>query len=1028
MRFLFYRNNIQPGRIRKVTESLRFCAYLLAGILVCIGTSPSFAQAELSTLKKSFLNPPDTAKPGVYWYFMDGNLTKASMTSDLESMKKAGIGNLVFLEVNVGIPRGSVDFLSDQWQTLFAHAVKEAKRLGIEITLGIGPGWTGSGGPWVKPAQSMQQLVSSTTLVSGKEHKKIILPVPSPKKPYFGDGAFTPELKKEWQDFYEDVAVLAYPTPSATKKLMDAEEKALYYRAPYSSAPGVKPYLLSNANGPVSKESIIKKNKIINLTGKLRKDGSLNWSPPSGSWTIVRFGRRNNGAITRPAPVPGLGFESDKFDTAAVKSHLDHYIGKLLTKTGKPDSTQAGGLKRLHMDSWEMGAQNWTLRFQEEFTKRRGYDPLPFYPVYNGSIVESEEISERFLWDLRQTAQELILENHAGFVKKYAKLNGMGLSIEPYDMNPTADLELGAVADVPMAEFWSKGLGFNSSFSCIEATSIGHVNGKTLIPAEAFTAQNDEGWKQHPGSMKNQGDWAFATGINRFVYHTFQNQFLADSLRPGATMGPYGIHWDRNQTWWPMVGSYHDYISRCQYILQQGRSVADLLYLTPEGSPHVFRPPLSAMVGDTIPDRKLYNFDGCPPGMLYKAVFRNGRIEFPGGASYRILVLPVVNTMTPALLEKIKSLVSEGATIVGPPPLKSPSLSGYPASDLKIQDLVKEVWGLQTSPLQMNTRPYGKGKVIWGGELSSQISNLYPDFDLTAKILKSMDVSPDFVSDGPLRYTHRTSGEFDIYFVSNTTDQAIRCNATFRSTTGTPQLWDPLTGAIKVLSEYTIKEDLTNIPLALDAYQSFFIVFYKGTSAPSLKTLNFPEKSLVYTLPAGWDVSFDPKWGGPKKVRFEKLQDWTQRPEDGVKYYSGTAVYQKVFDLPKSVDLRSDKKIFLNLGKVKNLARVKLNGQLLQILWTAPWSVDITSALTKKGNTLEIEVINLWPNRLIGDERLPDDGIVNDQWPDWIKKGLTRPSKRFTFSTHRFYDKNSPLLESGLIGPVTILQEDEHSK
>jgi hypothetical protein len=235
-----------------------------------------------------------------------------------------------------------------------------------------------------------------------------------------------------------------------------------------------------------------------------------------------------------------------------------------------------------------MGAQNWTPRFREEFKKRRGYDPLPYYPVYAGNVVGSVEVSERFLWDLRQTAQELVLENHAEHVKVYGKRNGLQLSIEPYDMNPTADLELGSVADLPMAEFWSRGLGFNSSFSCIEATSIGHVNGKSLIAAEAFTAQDNEGWKQYPGAMKNQGDWAFATGINRFVYHTFQNQFLADSLRPGATMGPYGVHWDRNQTWWPMVGAYHNYISRCQYVLQQGRTVADILYLTPEGSPHVF--------------------------------------------------------------------------------------------------------------------------------------------------------------------------------------------------------------------------------------------------------------------------------------------------------------------------------------------------------------------------------------------------------------------------------------------------------
>jgi len=259
----------------------------------------------------------------------------------------------------------------------------------------------------------------------------------------------------------------------------------------------------------------------------------------------------------------------------------------------------------LHMDSWEMGAQNWSPQFREEFKKRRGYDPLLYYPVYSGLVVESLEKSERFLWDLRQTGQELIIENHAMHLKKYGQKYNLGFSIEPYDMNPTADMELGALADVPMCEFWSKGYGYNSSFSCIQAASIAHVNGNKVVAAEAFTADHDA-WKQYPGSMKNQGDWAFAAGINRFVYHTFQHQFLDDNLKPGMTMGPYGVHWDRSQTWWPMADEYHRYISRCSYILRQGKTISDILYLTPEGAPHVFRAPASALAGDEfLPDRKV---------------------------------------------------------------------------------------------------------------------------------------------------------------------------------------------------------------------------------------------------------------------------------------------------------------------------------------------------------------------------------------------------------------------------------------
>ncbi|WP_184546553.1 glycosyl hydrolase [Mucilaginibacter sp. FT3.2] len=990
-------------------------------IAFLLGLSAPYAQ--VNNLQAGFVHPPDSAKPGVYWYFMDGNMSARSITEDLEAMKKAGIGNLIFLEVNVGIPRGPVDFLSEEWQNMFAHAVKESKRLGIEITLGIGPGWTGSGGPWVPIAQSMQHLVSSTTNITGGSKQVIVLPVPAPKPPYFGEGAFTPELKKQWNNFYEDVAVLAYPTPAAASPpITDVDEKALYYRAPYSSVKGVKQFLPSvAAYAEPAKTTVIDKRKIIDVTGKLQPNGTLNWVAPKGNWTIMRFGRRNNGAITRPAPVPGLGFEADKMDTVALNAHLDNYVGRLLRKTGAPNPADAGGLKRLHMDSWEMGSQNWTGRFREEFIKRRGYDPLPYYPVYAGNVVESQEISERFLWDLRQTAQELVLENHAGQVKKYSHQNGMQLSIEPYDMNPTADLELGAVADVPMAEFWSKGLGFNSSFSVVEATSIGHVNGKALIPAEAFTSQDNEGWKQYPGAMKNQGDWAFAAGINRFVYHTFQNQFLADSLRPGSTMGPYGVHWDRNQTWWPMVGAYHDYISRCSYILQQGHTVADVLYLTPEGSPHVFRPPSSAMDGDVVlPDRKGYNFDGCSPGQLHSASVQNGMIVFPGGASYSLLVLPAVKTMTPALLQKIRQLINDGAVVVGAPPLKSPGLSGYPACDTQVSNMAKEVWGSLEEPSAQTTRNYGKGKVIWGGGLDTQINDLYPEYELTARILQSMKIEPDFTANGEFRYTHRTTGDEDIYFVSNRTGQTVVTTANFRSVKGVPQIWNAVTGEISKLAGYTVNGQLTSVPLKLEAYQSCFVVFAKNELPASVATQSMAATVAVKTLTGPWQVSFDPKWGGPESIRFDELIDWTLRPENAIKYYSGTAVYHKEFDLEASQISAQKQKLYLDLGEVKNLARVKLNGIDLGVVWTAPWRVEISNAVLKKHNKLEIEVINLWPNRLIGDENLPDDGPTGDAWPNWLVKGLPRPSKRFTFSTYKFYSKDSPLLKSGLVGPVTI--------
>ncbi len=981
------------------------------------------------TLLESFKNPPDSVRPGVYWYFMDGNLSREAMTADLESMKKAGIGNVLFLEVNVGVPRGTVDFLSPQWQSLFKHAVRESERFGIRITLGVGPGWTGSGGPWVKPEQSMQHLVYSVKEVAGPSELKIELSKPEPRQPFFGEGVFTKELKSQWQAFYEDVAVLAFPTPSVKEQIKDIDEKALYYRAPFSSQRGVKPFLAAPAEFEKAiPGSAIDKQKIIDLTGLLRADGTLNWKVPEGKWTIMRFGRRNNGAVTRPAPLPGLGFECDKFDTLAFNAHFDQYVGKLITEQGDSLNTPDGGLKALHMDSWEMGSQNWSLNFRKEFQRRRGYDPLPFFPVYAGEIVGSREVSERFLWDLRQTAQELVLENHAGYIKKLGHRYGLSLSIEPYDMNPCADMELGSIADTPMCEFWSKGYGFNSSFSCMESTSIAHVLGKPIVAAESFTSERTEGFRLYPGVLKNQGDWALATGINRFVFHTFAHKPLGDQYRPGMTMGGYGVHWDRGQTWWPMVSDFHRYLSRCSYLLQQGRTVADILYLTPEGAPMVFTPPSSALVGnDTLPDRKGYNFDGCAPSVLIaKARVLNHQIVFPGGATYRLLVLPAFETMTPALLNKIESLVRGGAVVIGNPPQKSPSLVNYPECDRIIRSESLKLWGGLKPSNDAVIRPYGKGRIYWGGTLSLHASKeLYPSYEVTAEILNKLGAQEDFTTTGPVRYTHRKTKTEDIYFVSNKTDQSVQSVCFFNVKGEVPELWDPITGETRKLPVYSQQRGGIVIPLKFDSYQSFFIVLKKPTiptsSYPKSVKDNFPDKVFVKTIDGPWTVSFDPKWGGPESVVFDQLVDWTLRQEEGIRYYSGIATYNKTFKMPEEKNKSSKQDIYLNLGEVNNLARVWLNGKDLGVVWTAPWQLKITGALRSGDNELKIEIANLWPNRLIGDEQKPDDGIKDGQWPEWLIKGEKRTSGRYTFCAYRFYKADSPLFKSGLIGPVRIL-------
>jgi hypothetical protein len=1001
----------------------------------------SYSSAQTDKLRENFLHPPESARPWVYWVWMDGNISREGITADLESMKQAGIGGVIIMEVNVGIPRGPIDFMSTEWRSLFKHVVNEAERIGLQVTLMAGPGWTGSGGPWVKPEQSMMHLVASDTVVTGPMHFDGFLRQPARWPAFFGDGLLPPKLEKTKNEFYRDVTVLAFPTPDGNERIANIDEKALYVRAPYSSQPNVKPFLPASATYPLLPQgTAIAENRVIDLSSSMTAGGELTWDVPAGSWTIMRFGNTSTGATTRPAPVPGLGLESDKLDTAALNAHFDAFIGSLLRDLGPRTTDGEGGWKWLHMDSWEMGAQNWTPAFREEFKHLRGYDLYPYLPAISGRVVGSREFSERFLWDLRQTAQDLLLENHALHLKELGRRNGFSLSIEPYDMTPCADMSLGAIADVPMCEFWM--YGFNTSFSVLEATSIAHTNGKKVVAAEAFTSSDEEHWLAYPATMKALGDWAFTAGVNRFVFHRSQHQPWLNRL-PGMTMGPYGVHWERTQTWWNMAPAYHTYLSRCQYMLRQGLPVADVCFLVPEGSPQVFRPPTSAITGNP-PDRLGYNFDGCAPEIVLSRMSVNdGHLVLPDGMSYRILVLPERETMTPALLRKIKELVEAGATVVGPRVLKSPSLSGYPDCDAEVKSLADALWG-DSDGIRVTEHRLGKGRVVWKQSSTKSIPppsaratasgpEQYGDFSIVTSLLSSMEIPPDFESDVTLRYTHRREGVKDIYFVANPSNQAVSAQCTFRVDGKRPQIWDAVTGKIRDLPECTSRDGRTSIMLRFEATQSCFVLFEASSKEKNPSEHNYPNSLAAGTLEGSWNVSFDPRLGGPENTTFRSLEDWSTRQEDGVRYYSGTATYRKTFDVPVTADrvVKKPARLWLDLGKVFNIARVRLNGRDLGVVWCDPWCVEITDAVRKSGNKLEIDVANLWLNRLIGDEFQPPDAEYGKdgnllRWPEWLVKNEPRPSKgRYTFATWRHFTKDSPLLPSGLLGPVRILRSME---
>lgn len=1161
-------NPIRKIRMKHVLSSITLA--VISGVL------PLFAS---DTLEREFVTPPDSARPGVYWYFLNGNFNRTGMTADLEAMKAAGLGTVLYLEVGFG-PRGPMKFMSQSWLEAVAHAIRETDRLGMNFAFGVGPGWCAAGGPWVKPEKAMQHLVFSEVEVKGPSRFESVLPIPAQRR----------ESDSMVSEFYEDVAVFA--VPSRKPVIEDIDEKAFYVRQAYTSYENrkVKPYLeFANYDLLSGNDQAIRTQEVVEITPHLNRDGLLKWDVPAGNWTLVRMGRRPTGTQSRPAPLGGEGLDTDKLEATAIIDHLNTYVGAILEKVGPKGKTRS--FNDLHLDSWESSSQNWTGNFLKEFKKRRGYDARPLLPIYTGRAIKDVEYSERFLWDVRKTTQELLLENHAQVMKKWAHERGMVLSIEPYDKNPAGDLDLGAIADVPMAEFWTAG-GGRTAYSCIEATSVAHLMGRPVVGSEAFTSIDLFGG--YPGGIKEQTDWAFAIGINSFWFHTYAHQPFGEDVKPGMTFGPYGTTWHRNQTWWPMVDDVHKYISRCSHMLRQGVTVSDILYLTPEGVPLVFRPPLDATAGtDFLPDKKGFGFDGCSPLILStRAGVKEGQIVFPGGTSYRLMVLSQTEKMTPVTLRKIRDLVKEGATVVGAPPQGSPSLSGYPACDSEVKALAKELWGSLERPSTITRREFGKGAIYWGGDLTPSIraklqdpfldcqwlwypgengansapagmryfkrvvecdgnkkikaakayvvadnaftllvngkkvaegnqggsapaeaisieSHLvsgknsigvmvnnagstpnpagllasvqieyedgsiskvrtdkqwiagneatsgweaagtelknwraaeviaelwegrwgkrdvkntppYPSYAVVADLLKSMGTVEDFSTSGPVRYAHRRTETQEIYFVSNRSDQPVETECQFRVGSGEPEVWDPMTGEQWALPKYKQQDKVTSIPMTFGKHQSYFVIFNKtsGTKAPQ-RSVNFPVLKQVEELQGPWEVGFDPKWGGPAKVTFDSLTDWSKNDDSGIKYYSGIATYRKSFVFQPA----SGKRVYLDLGVVHNAARVRLNGKDLGAVWCAPWQIELTRALKTGANALEIDVANLWPNRLIGDQLPENKGVRELKWADGLMNGETVKAGRYTYTQENHYNSpNHSLRASGLIGPVRLME------
>ena len=715
--------------------------------------------------------------------------------------------------------------------------------------------------------------------------------------------------------------------------------------------------------------------KEINISSKMKSDGTLEWDVPAGEWIIQRIGMTPTGQKNAPASVEATGLEIDKMNNQWVAGHFDAYIGRMLKRL---QASERIALKHVVADSYETGAQNWTDGLAADFKKQFGYDPTPYLPVISGRIVGNADISDRFLWDLRRMIADRISYHYVGGLKEKSNENGLKLWLENYGHwgYPGEFLQYGGQSDEIGGEFWTgdepEGLELRA------ASSAAHGYGKNVVHAEAFTSGGPM-WNWEPWSLKKRGDWAATKGINHFVMHVYIHQPYEDKI-PGINAW-FGVEFNRHNTWFYQSKEWIDYLRRTHYLLQQGKYVADVAYFTGEDAPK-----MTGIRNPQLPDG--YNFDYVNAEVIEKMHIENGRFVLPDGMSYQLLVLPPQNTMRPAVLSKLKQLIAAGGIVVGSAPNNSPSLENYPASDVQVKQMAQEIWK-NCDGVNLKSINFGKGKIYNGATLK--------------EIFDDLKIVPDIgnIDANSFPWIHRSAAGTEIYYISNQKDQTAEFSPSFRVTGLQPELWNPVTNEQRDLPDFKIENGKTIVPLEFAPREAYFIVFRKKVTTPIKNPINFVRKNTIGELTGPWTVYFDKKWGAPDSAVFDKLEDWTKRPEAGIKYYSGTARYRKIFNAPC---LNKKKAVYLNLGNFNSLAEVKLNGQALGLVWAEPHIVEISNYLKKKNNVLEIEITNTWNNRLIGDAALPAD-------------------KRLTNATTS-PDANAPLMPSGLIGPVTLQIDD----
>ncbi len=1085
------------------------------------------------TLSRGFLNPPNSARPRVWWHWMNGNITKDGIRKDLEWMNRVGIGGFQNFDAGLATPQvvaKRLEYMTPEWKDAFHFTTRLADSLGLEMAIAGSPGWSESGGPWVPAKDGMKKYVwSETRLKGGRPFKGTLTHPPVISGTFQGapqevELALSSGMPKS-PEYYKDVAVIAYKaadkdlplkglkpviTSSGGKftlsQLTDGDvgttsylppkkvgeyawiqfgfENAVTIRSLNIAGGGIKPqfsmgetaitrYLEVSNNGkdfrkvmdlplgrvaqttfsfepvtgryfrvnflteapmpnPISAllgipapvpevkgtdvaeinfgtivtvdkfeekagfainkalkslyntptpqtTDVINTKNVIDLTAAMKADGSLEWKVPEGNWVIVRFGYSLTGRQNHPASPEATGLEVDKLDPHAVKAYIENYLDQYKDASGNLIGGEHA-LRYIVTDSWEAGTQNWTDAMMEEFSKRRGYSMVPWMPVLTGRIVQSAAASDKFLWDFRLTLAEMVKEYHYDVWTAVLHARKIGRYSESHEADRAFigdGMAVKSTADVPMSAMWTpggvggpeeNGPAIKFQTDIMESASVSHLYGQKFVAAESMTAIGNT-WAFSPERLKPTADMELASGLNRFVIHTSVHQPVDDKI-PGLGLGPFGQWFTRHETWAEEAGAWMDYLARSCYLLQQGRFIADILFFYGEDNN------LTTLYADSLPAiPQGYKYDFINSDALTDLVAVNaGKLVTPSGMSYQLLVLgDNARYMSLKVLRKIRELVKAGAVVVGAKPINTPGLADQ---ESEFKAIAAEIW-------------------------DSNNPNVVSSLE---KALTEKNVLPDFRTGGSkVAFVHRKIGDADIYWISNQSGSYEDLSAQFRVSGKTAEIWRPETGGMEKAS-YRYENDVTTVPLHMEPHEAYFVVFRQSSEQ---KEFTAPQKKEKGSIPieGDWQLTFQPGRGAGNGITVNKLQSWTEQGDPGIRYFSGTATYTKSITVPGDW-INNGSEIWIDLGEVKNIAEVIVNGNRQRILWRAPFTAEISKALHPGENKLEIKVTNLWVNRLIGDQQ---PGVTN----------------KITYTTMPFYKKDSPLLLSGLLGPVKLVQKRE---